>query len=576
MRVIATAGHVDHGKSTLLATLTGQDPDRLAEEKRRGLTIELGFVSMRMPDGDDLAFVDVPGHHRYLANTLTGISTAPAVLFVVAANEGWKPQSEEHLASVTAFGIRHVILAVTKTDLADPEPATSAALDRLHHNGITGTSVVPVSAHTGDGLDRLRETLDDVTRRPRPSPDEPVRLWIDRVFSVPGAGTVVTGTLNAGTLTCDSEIELSPQGRRTTIRALHCLGRNVPRVTAPARVAVNLRRIDTAAVHRGDALVAPGRWWRTNMIDVRLAYVDKIAAETKVHCGTAAVAARARRLGPGTARLTLARPVDLHNTDRVLVRETGSGELVAARVLDVAPPPLRGRGAAALRGRELVNHDRWIRHHRWAPRRDLIAMGESPSPSETQTHGDWVIDNRHHQTLTRQLFDLVTRHEKDRPLANGLSTAQAARLLDLPDEALVAAFLGSLHIRHNRLYSTERLNRLSAEVVEAAHTFTGIVGDRKLHAPTRPELTEHNLTPTILARAVDAGLLLRVGDVHLLPDAVEQAMTLLTAIPQPFSVAEACRTLNTTRRVAIPLLEHLDRRGDTRRQSDGRRRTNDN
>ncbi|MCE0447971.1 GTP-binding protein [Streptomyces tricolor] len=200
MRVLATAGHVDHGKSALVRALTGMEPDRYEEERRRGLTLDLGFVWTRL-GGDHLAFVDVPGHERFVPTMLAGAGPVPAVLFVVAADQGWQPQSAEHLAVLDALGVRHAVLAVTRSDLADPEPVRADAVERLAGTSLGTVPQVAVSAVTGAGLDELRAALSRLAATlPAPDPDADVRLWLDRAFTVRGHGTVVTGTLGAGTL----------------------------------------------------------------------------------------------------------------------------------------------------------------------------------------------------------------------------------------------------------------------------------------------------------------------------------------------------------------------------------------
>ena len=221
MQVIATAGHVDHGKSALVRALTGMEPDRWAEERRRGLTIDLGFAWMTLPGGDRVAFVDVPGHERFVPNMLAGVGPVPAVLLVVAADGGWMPQSAEHLAAIDAVGIRHGLLAVTRCDLADPGPATRQALDFVSRTSLGTVEAVAVSAVTGAGLPELRDALVRlVAALPAPDPAAPVRLWVDRSFSIRGSGTVVTGTLPAGTVTVGQELLLTPSLRPARIRAL--------------------------------------------------------------------------------------------------------------------------------------------------------------------------------------------------------------------------------------------------------------------------------------------------------------------------------------------------------------------
>ena len=201
MHVVATAGHVDHGKSTLVRALTGQDPDRLEEEHRRGLSIVLGYCWTDLDPVGDVAFVDVPGHERFLSTTLAGLGPVSAALLVVAADDPWMPQTAEHLAALDALGVRHGVLAVTRCDLADPAPALARAVDEVSRTSLRGAPAVVVSGRTGSGLEELRTALGSVlAAMPVPDSDADVRLWVDRAFHVRGAGTVVTGTLPAGTL----------------------------------------------------------------------------------------------------------------------------------------------------------------------------------------------------------------------------------------------------------------------------------------------------------------------------------------------------------------------------------------
>src|SRR5215210_2246227 len=208
MHVVATAGHVDHGKSTLVRVLTGMEPDRFEEERRRGLTIELGYAWTTLDGGDTIAFVDVPGHERFFATMLAGLGPAPAVLFVVAADEGWRQQSQEHLAAVDALGLRHGLLVVTRSDLADPTPAAEQALDKIARTSLGEVPVVSVSARTGQGLTELQPALSRLVRSlPAPRRDGRIRFWVDRSFTIRGAGTVVTGTLGSGTLAIGNELQ---------------------------------------------------------------------------------------------------------------------------------------------------------------------------------------------------------------------------------------------------------------------------------------------------------------------------------------------------------------------------------
>ena len=383
MQVIATAGHVDHGKSTLVRALTGMEPDRWAEERRRGLTIDLGFAWMTLPSGQQVAFVDVPGHERFVPNMLAGVGAVPAILFTVAADEGWMPQSEEHLAAVHALGITHGLLAVTRSDLADPAEARRQALGRLAATSLGDVEAVAVSARTGLGLPALREALDRLAAQlPQPDPAAPVRLWVDRAFRIKGSGTVVTGTLPAGTIHAKQELLLTPSLESVRVRGIETLKQAAAQVSGVARVALNLRGPERVTPVRGMALIEPGRWTLAAVVDVRLATTgDRPPRQLTVHAGSARTTAQLRPLGGLIARLTLAEPLPLHVGDRLLLRDPGSAAaafaqpgagagagraapagpgrpawppLVGAVVLDPAPPAFRRRGAAAAAGRELA------------------------------------------------------------------------------------------------------------------------------------------------------------------------------------------------------------------------------
>ena len=244
MQVIATAGHVDHGKSTLLRALTGMDPDRWSEEKRRGLTIDLGFAWLKLPSGERIAFVDVPGHERFVPNMLAGVGPVPAVLFMVAADEGWMPQSAEHLAVVDALGIRSGLLVITRSDLADPGPALAQASAELSRSSLGVPPAIAVSAVTGDGLADLVAAIDQLAQGlPVPDHGGPVRLWVDRAFTMTGSGTVVTGTLPGGTVHRGDELVVTPSMRPVRVRDIQTLGESAPAATGVARVALNLRGV---------------------------------------------------------------------------------------------------------------------------------------------------------------------------------------------------------------------------------------------------------------------------------------------------------------------------------------------
>ena len=565
MHVVATAGHVDHGKSTLVRALTGTEPDRWAEERRRGMTIDLGYAHTALPSGEVLALVDVPGHARFIGNMLAGLGPAPAVLLVVAADEGWRRQSAEHLAAVEALGLRHGLLCVTRSDLADPAPAVAEALDHLRGSSLGECEAVTVSGTTGAGLPDLVAALDRlVAQLPAPDTAAPVRLWVDRAFTVRGTGTVVTGTLGAGTLRTGDALLLGD--REVRVRGLQALGSPAEEVPAVARVAVALRGVERDDVVRGDALLAPGAWRATDVLDVRTSATGE---HLVLHAGTAAVPVRLRPLGDGTARLLLARPLPLRAGDRALLRDPAA-QVVASgvEVLDADPPPLRRRGAARARAEvlsagPLTAADEVAR--RGAVRReelDRLGVDSSGLPDVA----GWLVDPGRAAAWRADLRRRVEEHDRDAPLDRGLPLEAARRAAGLPDRAVLVALAAQegLVVDAGRVRSTADPGLGVAE--DAVRRLEERLAVDPFAAPERGELDTLGLGARELAAAAAAGRVLRLtGDVVLLPDGPARAMRLLAALPQPFTLSAARQALATTRRVAVPLLEHLDTRGWTRR-----------
>jgi len=557
--VVATAGHVDHGKSTLVHRLTGMWPDRLAEEQRRGLTIDLGFAWTRIADRE-IAFVDVPGHERFVGNMLAGCGALPRdspVMFVVAASEGWMPQSEEHLAALQALGVRHVLVVISKADLADPGPAIAQVRDRLPDAPVV----------LGTEMDTLRTELVALTDRvPAPDRGADVRLWVDRSFTVRGAGTVVTGTLTAGTLRVGDA--LTHDGRQVTVKGLQSLGRDEHTVGAAARVAVNLRGVDHRSIGRGDTVRTPDAWRDTAEIDVALHAPGKLHEQLVLHLGSAAVPVRVRPLGAAGARLRLTRPLPLRIGDVGLLRDPGEHRIAAGvEVLDVAPPALRRRGDARTRAAELATGR--VGPPVIARAEDLRAMG---FPRDGTRVGEWAVDESWWTQRRQLLSAAVRRWSADHDIAAGMPAEQLRRELGLPAVDLVAALTAGTDLE----VADGRIRRpgvaLPERVDAAVRTLENQFAVQPFRAPDADELGRLGLRTKELAAAVRTGRLIRIADgVVLGPEAYIRAAEVLAEMPAPFTVAEAKRALDTTRRVAVPLLEALDARGVTRRRPDGSR-----
>ncbi len=592
--VVATAGHVDHGKSSLVRALTGMEPDRWAEERRRGLSIDLGFAWTDLPGAGRVAFVDVPGHERFVANMLAGVGPVPAVLLVVAADEGWMPQSSEHLDALAALGVRHGLLVLSRADLADPVGLAAVrddALARLAATPMGAVEAVTVSTHTGAGLTELRTALARMLATlETPDPAAPTRLWVDRAFAITGAGTVVTGTLGAGQLAVGDELVLSSSGRTVRVRALRSTGEQRQEVTGVCRVGVNLRGLDTTEVHRGDALLTPGGWTEAAELDVRLTSTGlgeghpgrtgvRLQGDLVLHIGSAAVAARVRLLGSDTARVRLARPVPVHVGDRALLRDPGRHRVVAGLVLlDVAPEPLRRRGAAARRAHVLASMTgepdsaAELARRGLARRSTLAAMGLTPPPAPAA--GDWLVDPGRLRELATRLEAVVTDWCRRQPLESGMPLPAARAALALPTVELVELVRAEsgLQVRDGRVCPRSGTG-LPEQVARAVAAVLADLAARPFAAPEAARLAELGLGQGELAAAVRAGLLVRIGPgIVLDPDAPERAVRVLSGLPQPFTVSQARQVLGTSRRVALPLLDALDRAGRTIRDRDDRRR----
>jgi selenocysteine-specific elongation factor len=599
MYVIATAGHVDHGKSTLVRALTGMEPDRWAEERRRGMTIDLGYAWMTLPAGDKLAFVDVPGHERFVPNMLAGLGPVPAVMFVVAADGGWMPQSAEHLAAVDALGVRHGLLVITRSDLADPAPATRQARAEIARTSLGAVEAISVSAVTGQGLDDLRAALVrlvDSLGAAAPAGPAPVRLWIDRSFTIKGAGTVVTGTLPAGVVRNGQELALAPAGRTVRVRGLEALGEPADTVTGVARVALNLRGIPADLPARGMALIEPGRWTLTSELDVRVTPTaadphPKFPPDLLVHVGSARTPARVRVLGADSlyARLRLKDPLPLHIGDRVILRDPGAAGLAiyGATVLDPFPPALARRGAGAAAVREL---SAWpdiptaadlLRRHKLLRGTQLAAAGLTDRPAPVA--GDWLADPEHWAWLRAELPRTVAAFAAKDPLAPGMPAEAARAALSLPSRDLVAALatgevvLDGAYLRIFTKKAQEAngsaaagqakpAGQLPPRIAEAVQAVLDELADDPFAAPDTERLRALGLDARALAAAARVGLLLRIADLIVLaPGADKAAADILAGLDQPFTTSQARQALRTSRRVAIPLLEYLDRARVTER-----------
>jgi selenocysteine-specific elongation factor len=603
MQVVGTAGHVDHGKSTLVRRLTGIDPDRFAEEKRRGLTIDLGFAWLRLPSGREIGVVDVPGHERFVKNMLAGAGGITVCLFVVAANEGWMPQSAEHLAILDVLGISSGVVALTKADTVDGETLALVAeevAERLRPTNLAGLPVVPCSATTGAGLEELLAALDDAVASAPPAPDlgNP-RLWVDRVFTIAGAGTVVTGTLAGGRLAAGDEVEIAPEGRRARIRAIQTHKKEIDEVGPGHRVALNLAGLERRGAERGDAVVRPGRWRATRRVDARLRVLapsvsgsDVALTEKGAHLlyvGSAETPVRLKLLGtsrvePGEeafAQLQLSAPAPLGRGDRFVIRDAGRVlTLGGGEVLDPLPPEARRSDPARLALlAELERSDDAAALTALVRAEGGLDAGEArlrtgagtPGPGVVPL-GSWLVTEERRDELARSILDALGSHHEDHPLERGMPREMLKPVVSLrPDafDALLDALEGvvqegALVRLTTHAVALEPAQREARDRVLAAIEAAGFA----------PPLAKDLAADRSLLRAlVESGDLVSVGDFYLTGGQAAAAKEKVTAQIRASggaTVAEIRDLLGTTRKYAVPLCEWLDAEGITRRRGDVR------
>ena len=563
MHVVATAGHVDHGKSTLVEALTGTDPDRFAEEKARGLTIDLGFAWLALPSGREVSLIDVPGHERFIKNMLAGVGAVDACLFVVAATEGWKPQSEEHLRILELLGVDHGIVALTKIGPADDDLVELAHLEleeRLAGTFLEGAPVIGTDAPTGIGIGELRAALDDLLAATPTAIDHGrPRLWIDRAFSARGSGTVVTGTLTGGLLRTDDELEVHPSGETVRVRGLQNHHTDRDELPPGSRCAVNLVGVSHDGVARGDVLVRSGQWHHTMVVDASLTVLDRLDHPVSrrgahvLYLGSGEHPVRMRILGPdalepgtrGAVRLYLPVPLPLLPGDRFILRESGRAETVGGgEILDVDPVE------RAARARPDRSVDRVVNQRGWVDADELERLtGERRDPDV----GRWVVDPTQLHTT---LVDLRAALSEAGPLGLDLST------LDEHSRAAVE-LLDGVVVEAGRLAPIDAVDPL------ADHPFVAALAASPF-APPAPDGVDRAELRELVRREMVVEVEGIFFAASALQAAAELAARLLAESPEGFTVSAFREAAGNTRRHAMPLLARLDGTGVTRRRDDVR------
>jgi selenocysteine-specific elongation factor len=562
MTVIATAGHVDHGKSSLVLALTGTDPDRWAEEKRRGMTIDLGFAHTQLPSGETASFIDVPGHIRFLRNMLAGVGAIDGCILVVDAKEGWMPQTEEHFQILKLLGLRHGVIALTKVDLVDAKVESDRRNEirtKLRESFLSGAPIVSVSVVSSKGLDEIRNALDvliveskrtnQTRNRNRP------RLWVDRSFSSRGAGTVVTGTLIDGSLDSDAELTIVRTRQRVRVREIQQHEKSTTQLAPGHRCALNLVGVNHAEIFRGDALIIADQWLPSTMFDASLTIVPSLQHRVtrrgsySVYIGSGEFAAKIRLIGTrelqanenGFVRIALQTPIPILPGDRYILRESGRQETIGGgEVLDIAPT-LRASKAKPNRSVERV-----ISERQWVTAKELeLLTGEVCQPMV----GDWLT--------TAKLLD-TTRKELALKLAKTSDGLEISRLK--PHEQAVLVTLPDVVIEMGRA-------RIKGASSITEHPYVGLFAKAGVTPPDTKTLDRN-----IVRQIVQRGLFVDIDGVVFHISALETArlnvQKILQQHPNGFTVSQFRENLGITRKHAVPLLEALDRRAITKRNGD--------
>ncbi len=615
--IVGTAGHVDHGKTTLVRALTGIDTDRLEEEKRRGISIDLGFAHMQLTDSLRAAFIDVPGHEKFIRNMLAGVGGIDLVLLVVAADESVRPQTREHFDICKLLKISSGLIALTRCDVTDPDIVELVRMevqDFVAGTFLENAPIIPVSAVTGEGLPALRAALTDLAARVPPrSTIRNFRLPVDRAFTMPGFGTVVTGTVLSGATEIESELEILPASRRARVRGLQVHGQAARRTSAGQRAAINLAGIELADASRGSVLVRPGCFRPTQAADCMLGLLDdarplKNRAPVHFHAGTTETVAEVRALdGSATltpsqsvpVRLVFRDPVLLVPTDRFIIRmfspvtTIGGGEVV-----DPFPPAGLRLTKALDRTRTLAGADNAARIRylvaespggisqpeliiRTGLTADALAKSVPVETAVLRESTVWYIDTAHARQLAAAWRDQLANFHRDNPLLPGISR-EDFRSRALPGvPAFVFDFIlsqdASLRTTGEHLHLATHKLALKADEERALASIEQAFESAGLAVPALDDVLagtgiDRTRARNLLQVLLRNKRLTRVTEDLVFHTAALDALRMqLTARKGTrFGVAEFKDWTGVSRKYAIPLLEYFDRERVTRRDGDAR------
>lgn len=584
MPIIGTAGHVDHGKSALVLALTGRDPDRWKAEKERGLTIDLGFAWTEI-DGVEFGFVDVPGHERFIKNMLAGVVAVDITLLVVAADSGWMPQTEEHMRVLDLLGASAGIIVVTRTDLVDADIVELTMLEiaeEVAGTSLEGWPVVGVSAVTGFGMDRLRETLSSIAATISPDVGSPFRMWVDRGFIIHGAGVVATGTVQRGSLMVDDALEIQPHGIVARVRGLHHHDARADAVHAGQRAAINLTGVDPEHIQRGTLLATPATSRATTellMVPIPARGFDSLPVRGAfhVHSGTADRVASIRAISPTVTSLSFVTPLPAVAGDRIIIRESGRQAVVGGGVV-IDPDPgatVSREDLAALR--DAMVHAPDVRAAADAlleirGSSSLEALARSTAggvPSTPFVVGETALSPGHAKRVITDAGTIVEQYHHDHPKRDGITNAELSSRLGVDVQILSRLVADSSDLVES--HGTVRLATFSDELSDTDHAAWVRVRDRLERSFDVERAGDLALDPDIMHRLVQRGDLVRVGpDLVFTAGQIGELTARISELEDGFTVSEFKDHFGMARRQAVPLLEWCDKNGVTRRQGDGR------
>jgi selenocysteine-specific elongation factor len=605
--VVGTAGHIDHGKSTLITALTGIDPDRLAEEKRRGMTIDLGFAHMVLPSGREIGIVDVPGHARFMRNMLAGTQGLDAVMLVVAADEGVMPQTREHLEVVDLLEVGRGIVVLSKVDLVDQtwlELVTDEVRETLEKTALAGAPQLAVSAVTGQGMAELRAALDSLLDQAEPRADlgRP-RLPIDRVFTMSGFGTVVTGTLVDGSLSVGDELEVVPRGRSVRVRGLQRHNRSVETASPGSRVAANVSGVEKSELARGDVLALPNTLPSTRRVDAHVRVLASApralrhGADLLLHTGTTEVGCRVIVLageaieagGEGWVQLYLERAIAAATQDRFVLRVPSPPlTLAGGRFVDVAPrrhsrqdltvgESLERRAAGDVLQEELRKYPRGVSVT--ALLKATMAQPSDVGGLHARRMGEWLYAYEAWSAIAERATTEVEAYHAAHPLRPGMAREELRSRLRLPPNSFPAALAGlveegRLEERDGAIAAPNHQVDIAASDGPAARLLE-VLGDHPFAPPSLSEAMQRTgAGPEVVRALAQRGELVRVSeDIAFTPDAYAKAVAVVKeviATTGSITVAQLRDRMGASRRPVLALLEHLDAEKVTRRTGDQR------